>query len=1117
LADALALMQKEHSSYVLVTENRRALGILTERDVPRLMVTHQVQDFATLTLAELAISPVQTVRVFAWLSEAAHTMQQLSLRHLAVVDAKDRLVGMLQAHDLMVALGQQLLKNQAQVERRNLRSRTRMAEERLNLAANAASMGFWDFDVAADRITFSEHMLNLMGGKGQLPDYLDIEGFLSKIHRDQQETVRTRLRETFSPKSDSLLDVEYQVRGLDAQWRWVQTRGRVVQRGAEGRPLRIVGVTMDIEQRKHQEAELARAMADSVQRQHDMEQLSRTINRSPVVAMTWAMEGGWPIIFASENVSLWGYTAENLVASQRDYETLIHPDDLPRVNAEVIDHFAHHRDSYDQSYRLRAADGRWIWLEDHTWLERGRDGGIHRVHGVLTDVSVRKSLEENAAIERDVLEALARGAVLPQLLNLLVTSYEALMPGAICSVLLLNPTSHTLHNGAAPHLPEAYRQAIEGVHIGPGVGSCGTAAYTEQTVVVTDIANDPLWADYKDLAKENDLAACWSVPILGQQRRVLGTFAVYYRQVRAPMPHELSVVERGAHLASLAIERDLNQKTLRQLSLAVEQSPNSIIITNLQAEIEYANEAFFRITGYVPQEVLGGNPRMLQSGKTSPEVYLDMWQQLNAGEPWKGEFINRRKDGTEYVETVHISPVHQPDGQVTHYLAIKEDITRQKQADQQIHQLAYFDALTGLPNRQLLTDRFQQAASMAERQKGPLALMFIDLDHFKNINDTLGHRAGDDLLIQSARRLEALLRADDTLSRQGGDEFVLVLPGCGAKQAALVAEKLIEASAGTLQIDGHDIVVTLSVGIAIYPNDGTDFDTLSKCADVAMYRAKDEGRNTFRFFTPEMQLRSSRTMTLENHLRLALERKELMLVYQPQVSLAEGRLVGVEALLRWQHPTLGLVSPAEFIPLAESSGLILPIGEWVLCTAARQLKAWMDDGLGTMTMAVNLSAVQFRDPGLAGMVAKVLRDVEIPPGCLELELTESVAMNDPLGAVVAMDEISALGVAMSIDDFGTGYSSLSYLKRFKVGKLKIDQSFVRDITTDPDDKAIASAIIGLASSLGLHTIAEGVETPGQLAWLRLQGCDEAQGYFFSPPLPASELVAWMKKQPGLTG
>jgi EAL domain-containing protein (putative c-di-GMP-specific phosphodiesterase class I) len=324
-----------------------------------------------------------------------------------------------------------------------------------------------------------------------------------------------------------------------------------------------------------------------------------------------------------------------------------------------------------------------------------------------------------------------------------------------------------------------------------------------------------------------------------------------------------------------------------------------------------------------------------------------------------------------------------------------------------------------------------------------------------------------------------------------------------------VAEKLLETVAQHCQIEQHELVITPSIGIAMYPDDGEDFDTLSKCADVAMYRAKRDGRNNYRFFTQEMQTHSTRTLQLENALRHALKRDQLYLHYQPQMSLQDGRIIGAEALLRWQHPEFGMVSPAEFIPIAESSGQILQIGEWVLRTAAHQMKSWMDSGLEPMIIGVNLSAVQFRHPNLPELVTQILDSVKLPPQYLELELTEGVAMDDPLGAIAVMDSLHERGIRMSIDDFGTGYSSLSYLKRFRVYKLKIDQSFVRDITDDPEDKAIVSAIISLASSLGLQTIAEGVETEGQLAFLREQGCNEVQGYYFSKPLPAEKFEAFV--------
>ncbi len=450
-------------------------------------------------------------------------------------------------------------------------------------------------------------------------------------------------------------------------------------------------------------------------------------------------------------------------------------------------------------------------------------------------------------------------------------------------------------------------------------------------------------------------------------------------------------------------------------------------------------------------------------------------------------------------------------------LALEKKVVEQKEAEAHIQRLAHFDTLTGLPNRLLLNDRCNHALSIAQRSNQPVALIFLDLDHFKNINDSLGHRVGDEVLVELANRLKATVREQDTVSRLGGDEFILLLPDTDAIGAAHVAKKLLQAALLPIQIEQHELTVTPSIGIALYPKDGSDLETLSKCADAAMYRAKGDGRNSYRFFTPEIQAYSERTLLLDNALRRALERQQLELYYQPQISMETGQTVGVEALLRWRHPELGAVSPVEFIPIAESSGLILPIGEWVLRTALTQLAQWIERGMAPLTMAVNLSAVQFRHAELPQLITRILTDAALTPELLELELTESGAMTHPLEAMSVMNDLHQRGVRMSIDDFGTGYSSLSYLKRFQVYKLKIDQSFVRDITEDPDDKAIVGAIISMASSLGLKTIAEGVETEGQLAFLRARGCNEAQGYYFSRPLSAPAFEQFVQSQAARPG
>jgi diguanylate cyclase (GGDEF)-like protein/PAS domain S-box-containing protein len=644
-----------------------------------------------------------------------------------------------------------------------------------------------------------------------------------------------------------------------------------------------------------------------------------------------------------------------------------------------------------------------------------------------------------------------------------------------------------------------------------GLGPVGTAVREKRPVWNQDFLADPLAKPWHEGALRFGWGAVAALPLY-RGGRAIGAFNLYAGEINAFDGDARKLLEEMATDISYALDGFERDASVRLAAEVFEKGKEGIMITDARGCIVRVNRAFSAITGYSEAEALGQSTGMLSSGRHDDDFYREMWAAIDASGHWQGEIWNRKKDGRIYPEWLAISRVTDEDGKPGHYVGIFSDITRHKEAEDRIQHLAHFDALTGLPNRTLLKDRARHAISMAQRSHEQLALLFVDLDHFKNINDNLGHRIGDELLVEVGLRMKAAGRAEDTVSRQGGDEFIVVLPGTDARGAAHVAGKLIEAIAGPFKVEQYELVVTPSIGIAMYPSDGEDFEVLSKCADTAMYRAKREGRNTFRFFTPEMQEQSARKLRLESELRHALARGELRLHYQPQFLLRDDRIVGTEALLRWQHPTLGPVSPTEFIAVAEDSGLILAIGEWVLRTAARQMKSWIDAGMAPIVMAVNLSAVQFRHASLPQQVDQILAAEGLAPGYLELELTESMAMDDPLAAIAVMDDLHARGIRVSIDDFGTGYSSLSYLKRFQLYKLKIDQSFVHDITLDPESRAIVRAVISLADSLGLRTIAEGVETEDQLVFLREQGCHEVQGFYYSKPLPPEEFEAFVRER-----
>ena len=581
-------------------------------------------------------------------------------------------------------------------------------------------------------------------------------------------------------------------------------------------------------------------------------------------------------------------------------------------------------------------------------------------------------------------------------------------------------------------------------------------------------------------------------------------------------------LSRTRILANRALQEEVRvrRRAERALALrnrAIESSVNAVVIADFARPgypIEYVNPAFERITGFAAAQSIGRPMDFLLGADVDQPALNEIRMALRERREGHAVLRNYRRDGSPFWNEYTVAPVRDEQGEVTHYVGVLNDVTESKNYEEQLARQANFDTLTGLANRNLLRDRLQQAIVRARRDAATLAVLFLDVDNFKIVNDSLGHTVGDELLREVASRLAASVRESDTVARLGGDEFVVLLvtrsgDGSAEVDVTAVVEKLLARIAEPVALAEREVRPAASIGVSVYPQDGNDADTLLRNADAAMYRAKELGRNRFQFFTADMHERIRRRVELESSLRRALERGEFELHYQPQVSLADGRIVGAEALLRWRHPERGLIGPSQFIGFAEESGLIVPIGAWVLREACAQNRRWQDQGLPPIPVAVNVSARQCEQEDLDDVVREALALAGLAPECLELEITESISMANPDESVPLMQRLKATGVALSIDDFGTGFSNLGYLKRFPIDRLKIDLSFVREIMSDPGSLAISEAIITLSHSLNLKVLAEGVETDGQLALLAARRCDEVQGFFFSPPVPAARLAAML--------
>ncbi|MDP2430685.1 MAG: PAS domain S-box protein [Pseudomonadota bacterium] len=639
--------------------------------------------------------------------------------------------------------------------------------------------------------------------------------------------------------------------------------------------------------------------------------------------------------------------------------------------------------------------------------------------------------------------------------------------------------------------------------------ACDTLGYTRAELLALNVL---------DVEQDFDLAratALWealqpghTVTIHGHHRRKDG--------MAFPVEIRVSCIELNGKRLLPALAHDISERVqaeekLNQAAVVFENAQEGVMVTDRHARILAVNPAFCEITGYSEAEVLGATPAKFKSGRHDTAFYQAMWRALSETGRWQGEVWDRRRDGEIFPKWLSISAVRDADGQIVRYVSLFADITHLKESEARLEHLAHFDVLTDLPNRLLFTSRLEHAVDQARRHGQRIALLFLDLDRFKTVNDSLGHPAGDELLITIALRIRKRLRDEDTLARLGGDEFVILLEQLDeAQMAAIVAQDLLQVLAAPVQLSGgHEVFIGASIGISLFPDDADNATRLVSSADAALYQAKEQGRNTYRFYTEALTTAANEHLALETRLRRGLERGEFILHYQPLIDAHSGRAVGVEALVRWQPPGKALVPPAKFIPIAEETGLIVPLGEWILRSACAQARAWLDAGLPPLVMAVNLSGRQFQAADMAELVRAVLLDTGLPARLLELELTESVIMEQADQAIATLDALKSLGVRLTIDDFGTGYSSLAYLKRFPIDKLKIDRSFVDGLADDPNDREIAATIIAMARSLNLEVLAEGVETEQQLAFLRLYGCDQYQGYLFSKPIPADEFERWL--------
>lgn len=864
------------------------------------------------------------------------------------------------------------------------------------------------------------------------------------------------------------------------------------------------------------------ALAMTHERLNDSESQFKELIESQAAAVWRSDANTLKNTYISQQIEkMLGYSVRQWLQRPDFWLSLLHPDDLTWVPKYCLQAIKKER-NYELEYRMIAADGRVVWIRDRVNLVFDKEK-VTELVGFMIDITKEKAndkyikrLSELYATLSEVNHAIVHAQTQHELFE------------SICSIIVKFGSLKVTWIGRMDDVRHRFKIVSSSVksadysddflnEMADFTRPISDKAFREQKiVVVNDLQNDPLTAELGEQSRCFNLHSGCVIPILrnNETYALINVYSAEVHYFSSQIVQLLSQMGSDLTFALNVFDRNearlMAEDSLKLSAKVFEHSLEAIMVTDEQKRIISVNPAFSNITGYTAAEVMGKDPNILNSGRHDEVFFQAVWEAIADSGYWQGEVWNRRKSGELFAQWVTISLVKDNHDKVLNYIAVFSDITQHKEAEEKIEHLAHYDPLTDLPNRTLLKARLDQEIKSAVRNRTTFALFFLDLDHFKNVNDTLGHSVGDQLLIEVGKRLKGVVRLEDTVSRLGGDEFVILLLQANVQGASLVAEKILTAIAEPLQLGAYVLNLTPSIGISMFPENGTRYDELLQNADSALYKSKENGRNQYQFFTAQMQEQNLLRMNIENDLRQALANNELMLYYQPQLDIQTNRIIGVEALLRWQHHSQGMIPPDEFIPIAESCGLIVALGEWVIEKAVAEAKRWEARGINKVSVAVNLSLAQFTDNTLVSKVKKILEHAQLKAKYLDLELTESTAMKDVDGTVAIAGDLSDLGVQLSLDDFGTGYSSLNYLQHFNLNKLKIDKSFVQKMVTDRDSESIVDAIISLGKSLNLKTIAEGVETVEQLDLLKQKGCNQIQGYYLSRPLPSEEFVDFFR-------